>query len=203
MVISIPTIGCFSGEPRCCDSSVHGMSLSRAATCRIPNSSHESRVSFECSTSSGFSSSTCAPMFLTRSTTERDPTAGGVARGVPLVEHNHLPRILHPEVVAASVMSLVHSGGLKFISHGIFCRCSLPLLKSRNSGVVLAVCTCHYYCGSRTGSTMNQVAKAMVRILRNRREIQFVVLNSIRWVVQSCRPCVTVSSKTGSIPRIA
>lgn len=59
-------------------------------------------------------------------------------------------------------------------------RCSLPLLKSRNSGVVLAVCTAHYYCSSRTGSTMNQIAKAMVRILRNRREIQFVVLDAIR-----------------------
>ena len=51
------------------------------------------------------------------------------------------------------------------------------MLKSRNSGVVLAVCTTHYYCGSRTNSTMNQIAKAMVRILRNRREIQFVVLD--------------------------
>lgn len=59
-------------------------------------------------------------------------------------------------------------------------RCSLPLLKSRNSGVVLAVCAAHYYCSSRTGNTMNQVAKAMVRILRNRREIQFVVLDAIR-----------------------
>lgn len=54
------------------------------------------------------------------------------------------------------------------------------MLKSRNSGVVLAVCTTHYYCGSRTNSTMNQIAKAMVRILRNRREIQFVVLDAIR-----------------------
>lgn len=61
-------------------------------------------------------------------------------------------------------------------------RCSLPLLKSRNSGVVLAVCTTHYYCGSRAAGTMNQVAKAMVRILRNRREIQFVVLDAIRSV---------------------
>lgn len=60
------------------------------------------------------------------------------------------------------------------------CRCSLPLLKSRNSGVVLAVCTTHYYCGSRTSTTMTQVAKAMLRILRNRREIQFVVLDAIK-----------------------
>lgn len=76
--------------------------------------------------------------------------------------------------------------------YGIFCRfgssfslfrSSLPLLKSRNSGVVLAVCTTHYYCGSQTSSTMNQIAKAMVRILRNRREIQFVVLDAIRSVV--------------------
>ena len=77
-----------------------------------------------------------------------------------------------------------------------FGRCSLPLLKSRNSGVVLAVCTTHYYCGSRTGSTMNQVAKAMVRILRNRREIQFVVLDAIRSV--GC----SVGSRTPSVKQI-
>lgn len=71
---------------------------------------------------------------------------------------------------------------LRWYMHFAYYRCSLPLLKSRNSGVVLAVCTTHYYCGSRSGSTMNQIAKAMVRILRNRREIQFVVLDAIRSV---------------------
>lgn len=82
-------------------------------------------------------------------------------------------------------------------------RCSLPLLKSRNSGVVLAVCTTHYYCSSRSGNTMNQIAKAMVRILRNRREIQFVVLDAIRSVInravvdvaQACAECQTVGTR--------
>lgn len=78
---------------------------------------------------------------------------------------------------AAVVSTLVQRSVLDTF---VLCRCSLPLLKSRNSGVVLAVCTAHYYCSSRTGSTMNQIAKAMVRILRNRREIQFVVLDAIR-----------------------
>ncbi|CAM9291460.1 unnamed protein product [Discosporangium mesarthrocarpum] len=64
--------------------------------------------------------------------------------------------------------------------HRLLLRCSFPLLKSRNSGVVLAVCALHYCSGSRNGATLAQIAKAMARILRNRREIQYVVLDSIR-----------------------
>ena len=58
-------------------------------------------------------------------------------------------------------------------------RSSLPLLKSRNSGVVLAVCSLHYYCGTNSNSTGTALGKALVRILRNAREIQYVVLQAI------------------------
>ena len=68
--------------------------------------------------------------------------------------------------------------------HRLALRSSLPLLKSRNSGVVLSVCALHYYCGSQNVSTTQQVAKALVRILRNRREIQYVVLTSISSMAQ-------------------
>lgn len=68
--------------------------------------------------------------------------------------------------------------------HRLALRSSLPLLKSRNSGVVLSVCALHYYCGSQSIATTQQVAKALVRILRNRREIQYVVLTSISAMAQ-------------------
>lgn len=63
--------------------------------------------------------------------------------------------------------------------HRLLLRSSLPLLKSRNSGVVLAVCSLHHYCGSQASSTAAAMGKALVRILRNAREIQYVVLKAI------------------------
>jgi AP-3 complex subunit beta len=45
--------------------------------------------------------------------------------------------------------------------HRLALRSSLPLLKSRNSGVVLGVCSLHYYCGSQNNITTQQVAKAL------------------------------------------
>mmetsp|Transcript_30214 Transcript_30214/g.39823 ORF Transcript_30214/g.39823 Transcript_30214/m.39823 type:complete len:1204 (+) Transcript_30214:72-3683(+) len=58
-------------------------------------------------------------------------------------------------------------------------RSALPLLKSRNTGVVLAVCSLHYYCGTRNRQIAQQLGKAMVRILRTNREVQFIVLKAI------------------------
>ncbi|CAM9735029.1 unnamed protein product, partial [Hapterophycus canaliculatus] len=93
------------------------------------------------------------------------------------------PSITTPEVGSVFTTSDTDLGADLDPDHRLLLRCSLPLLKSRNSGVVLAVCTTHYYCSSRTENTMKQIAKAMVRILRNRREIQFVVLDAIRTMV--------------------
>jgi AP-3 complex subunit beta len=69
--------------------------------------------------------------------------------------------------------------------HRLLLRMSLPLLKSRNTGVVLAVCTLHYHCGVLEGGVGAQLAKAMIRILRSRREIQYAVLRSIIPIVTS------------------
>eukprot|EP00981_Chlorochromonas_danica_P008375 scaffold2163_cov158-Ochromonas_danica.AAC.10 len=68
--------------------------------------------------------------------------------------------------------------------HQLVLKCSLPLLKSRNTAVVLAVCTLHYYGGLPDGSNGNLLAKALVRIMRNRREVQYVVLNSIQTIAR-------------------
>lgn len=73
--------------------------------------------------------------------------------------------------------------------HRLVLRSSLPLLKSRNAGVVLAVCALQYYCGPQSDSTTQQVGKALVRILRNRREIQYVVLTCISTMAQE-RPAL-------------
>ena len=63
--------------------------------------------------------------------------------------------------------------------HRLILKSSLPLLKSRNSGVVLGVCTLHYYCGTQSEAVMKQVGKSLVRISRNQREVQYVVLHAI------------------------
>jgi AP-3 complex subunit beta len=70
--------------------------------------------------------------------------------------------------------------------HRLLLRSSFPLLKSRNSGVVLGVCSLHYYCGVASIKIRSSLGKALVRIYHDRREIQFVVLNSIRMLVWEC-----------------
>mmetsp|Transcript_2057 Transcript_2057/g.2972 ORF Transcript_2057/g.2972 Transcript_2057/m.2972 type:complete len:1094 (-) Transcript_2057:32-3313(-) len=64
--------------------------------------------------------------------------------------------------------------------HRLVLRVSLPLLKSRNCGVVLAVCAFHFNCGTITDAVEQQLAKALVRILKSKRELQFSVLGAIR-----------------------
>lgn len=70
--------------------------------------------------------------------------------------------------------------------HRLLLRSSLPLLKSRNSAVVLAVCSLHYYCGVSSIKIRTAMGKALVRIHRDRREIQYVVLSSIKELVSEC-----------------
>jgi Adaptin N terminal region len=70
--------------------------------------------------------------------------------------------------------------------HRLLLRSAMPLLKSRNSGVVLAVCSLQYYCGVSSIKVRSSIGKALVRIHRDRREIQYVVLTSIRTMVHEC-----------------
>ncbi|GMI37176.1 hypothetical protein TrRE_jg6179 [Triparma retinervis] len=67
--------------------------------------------------------------------------------------------------------------------HQLLLRSSLPLLRSRNAGVVMAVAQLHFYVGVSTIEARQSIGKAMVRICRDRREIQYVVLQSIRYLV--------------------
>jgi AP-3 complex subunit beta len=78
--------------------------------------------------------------------------------------------------------------------HKLALSSSLPLLKSRNSGVVLAVCSLHYHCGAPTNEERETIGRALVRILRNRPEIQYVVLKSIA-VMASERPVRRAASR--------
>jgi AP-3 complex subunit beta len=48
--------------------------------------------------------------------------------------------------------------------HKLLLQSSMPLLKSRNAGVVLAVCSLHYYCGVSSVKTRLASGKALVRI---------------------------------------
>ena len=70
--------------------------------------------------------------------------------------------------------------------HRLLLRSAMPLLKSRNAGVVLAVCSLQYYCGVSSVKVRSSIGKALVRIHRDKREIQYVVLTSIRTLVHEC-----------------
>jgi len=70
--------------------------------------------------------------------------------------------------------------------HRLLVQSALPLLKSRNSGVVLAVCSLQYHCGVSSIKVRAAFGKALVRIHRDNREIQFVVLNTIRDLCIEC-----------------
>jgi hypothetical protein len=70
--------------------------------------------------------------------------------------------------------------------HKLLLDSSRPLLKSRNAGVVLAASSLHYYCGVSSVKARSAVGKSLVRIHRDRREIQYVVLSCIRTLVTEC-----------------
>jgi AP-3 complex subunit beta len=70
--------------------------------------------------------------------------------------------------------------------HRLLLRSAMPLLKSRNAGVVFAVCSLLYYCGVASVRVRSAMGKALVRIHRAGREIQYVVLSSIRTLVNEC-----------------
>ncbi len=63
--------------------------------------------------------------------------------------------------------------------HKLLLTTAFPLLKSRNSGVVVAVASLFHYLGSRSQMENEAVGKALVRVMRNHRGIQFVILNNI------------------------
>merc|ERR1719163_2088665 len=65
--------------------------------------------------------------------------------------------------------------------HYNFLRNTLPLLKSRNASVVLGVAAVHFYLGrAEHDSAANRaIGRALVRVMRNHREIQYVVLKCI------------------------
>ena len=61
--------------------------------------------------------------------------------------------------------------------HELLLKAAIPLTQSRNSGVVLAVAALYAYLAPPYEAT--KVGKSLVRILRNRPEIQYVVLANI------------------------
>lgn len=64
--------------------------------------------------------------------------------------------------------------------HSLLLRVSLPLLRSRNTGVVLAVAALHHYAGPRDRAVQGRVGRALVRIMRGpHREQQYLVLSSL------------------------
>ncbi len=66
--------------------------------------------------------------------------------------------------------------------HQLLLKSSLPLLRSRNSAVVLAVASLHYYAGLPDSATGALLAKALVRVQRSRREVAYMVLHTIQLI---------------------
>eukprot|EP01100_Stratorugosa_tubuloviscum_P010514 TRINITY_DN4521_c0_g1_i1.p1 TRINITY_DN4521_c0_g1~~TRINITY_DN4521_c0_g1_i1.p1 ORF type:complete len:802 (+),score=369.51 TRINITY_DN4521_c0_g1_i1:128-2533(+) len=64
--------------------------------------------------------------------------------------------------------------------HRLLLRSTLPLLQNRNHSVVLAVCILYNYIAPEP--EIQIIAKSLVRIMRNSREIQYVVLANIATV---------------------
>ena len=56
---------------------------------------------------------------------------------------------------------------------------SLPLLQSRNAGVVLAVASLHWNIGSRKHNTLSKIVKALCRNARGRPEVQAILMQHI------------------------
>lgn len=63
------------------------------------------------------------------------------------------------------------------VDHELLLKSCIPLLQSRNSGVVLAVSKLFYYLSP--ASEAEKIAKPLVRILRSHREQSYVVLSNI------------------------
>eukprot|EP00939_MAST-03C_sp_MAST-3C-sp1_P001050 g1050.t1 len=96
--------------------------------------------------------------------------------------------------------------------HKLLLRSALPLLKSRNAGVTMAVARLFFYLGSGTPAALyRKIGRCLVRELRSSREVAFVVLCNIaqmavKWpqmfrpdvqdfFVKSTDPCFIRSTK--------
>ena len=64
-------------------------------------------------------------------------------------EEEHVEEIINPEIGSVFTGGEADNEGDLDPDHRLILKSSLPLLKSRNSGVVLSVCALHYYCGTQ------------------------------------------------------
>ena len=113
---------------------------------------------------------------------EEDESVEEIVEETPLTTRNilGLPGVMqHVDKDADEDMDLDED-------HKLLLQSATPLLKSRNAGVVLGVCSLLYYCGVSSVKARSAIGKALVRIHRGRREIQYVVLTSIRTLVGEC-----------------
>jgi AP-3 complex subunit beta len=67
--------------------------------------------------------------------------------------------------------------------HRLLLKSALPLLQSRNTGVVMAVATLYHYLAPRMDQV--KIAKSLIRILHTRKEAKFVILNGILTFVEN------------------
>lgn len=63
--------------------------------------------------------------------------------------------------------------------HALLLKVASPLLRSRNSGVVLAVASLYFYIGFHDKGFLIRAGKALVSTMKSHREIQYIVLKNI------------------------
>eukprot|EP00760_Papus_ankaliazontas_P035762 PhM_4_TR8011/c0_g1_i1/m.45138/K12397/AP3B; AP-3 complex subunit beta len=70
------------------------------------------------------------------------------------------------------------------VDHRLMLRSALPLLSSRNKGVVMAVCSLYAHCAS-PAEFQSKCIKSLMRIVHSGREVEYVVLANIHTLVCS------------------
>ena len=68
--------------------------------------------------------------------------------------------------------------------HKLLLRSALPLLKSRNAGVVVAVCSLLWHCGQRSPGALSKVSAALARLVRSHREVQHSALKICLYIAR-------------------
>jgi len=79
----------------------------------------------------------------------------------------------------SGTVNVASEGSAMEADHKLLLKSCLPLLRSSNSGVVLAAVSMLWSCGRKSRTAMTRSAEALVRLLRASREVQFAALNAI------------------------
>eukprot|EP00516_Mucochytrium_quahogii_P002969 CAMPEP_0203760564 /NCGR_PEP_ID=MMETSP0098-20131031/13832_1 /ASSEMBLY_ACC=CAM_ASM_000208 /TAXON_ID=96639 /ORGANISM=" , Strain NY0313808BC1" /LENGTH=951 /DNA_ID=CAMNT_0050654183 /DNA_START=646 /DNA_END=3501 /DNA_ORIENTATION=+ len=93
------------------------------------------------------------------------------------------------EVVQSEPSSTPDDGVPMEPDHRQLLQACLPLLRSRNSGVVLGVVSILWNCGRRSKNATQKIVSALLRLVRSHREVQYMALVAIVPIVSEAPWC--------------